>query len=176
MRLYRWIHKCKPAVSTFPQSDLSRLNNQNHHVGEIDKEEIKRHIKRFKNKAPDFSKINKLILENITDKALNQLQNLFNASYSAGYFPNIFKSAVIKSIPKKEKSPIHPINYRPISLLEVPGKLSERVIQGRLYTFLSDNNIIHGRQHGFRPNKGTQTPITTACQTIANALADKNQV
>ena len=61
---------------------------------------------------------------------------------------------MIKFIPKKGKSPIQPINYRPISLLEVPGKLFERIIQGRLNTFISENNIIQERQHGFRSYKG----------------------
>ncbi len=129
-----------------------------------------------KNKAPGFSKINKLILENITDKALPQLKYIFSACYSAGYFPNIFKTAIIKFIPKKGKSPIQPINYRPISLLEVLGKLYERVIQGRLSTFIYVNNIIQERQHGFITYKGTHTALTTTYETIADSLADKKQV
>ncbi len=60
-------------------------------------------------------------------------------------------------------------------MLEVPGKLFERVIQSRLNTFLLDNNVLHERQHGFRAYKGTHTAITTAYETIANALANKNQ-
>ncbi len=91
--------------------------------------EIRSFIRRFKNKAPGSSKINKVILENIPDKALDHLKHIFNTCYSAGYFPQIFKSAIIKFIPKKDKSPIQPINYRPVSLLEAPGKLFERIIQ-----------------------------------------------
>ena len=115
-------------------------------------------------------------MENIPEKALTQLRNIFNACYSAGYFPNKFKTAIIKFIPKKGKSPIHPINYRPICLLEVPGKLYERVIIGRLNIFISQNNLIQERQHGFRANKGTHTAIATTYETIANSLADKKQV
>lgn len=69
------------------------------------------------------------------------------------------------------KSPLNPLNYRPISLLEVPGKLYERLILARLNTFLSEHKIIKERQHGFRPSKGTHTAITTTYETIANALA-----
>ncbi len=68
------------------------------------------------------------------------------------------------------------MNYRPISLLEVPGKIFERTIQARINTFLSENNILKKRQHGFRPYKGTHTAITITYETIANALADKKQV
>ncbi len=68
------------------------------------------------------------------------------------------------------------MNYRPISLLEVPGKIFERLIQARLNTFLSENNVLKERQHGFRPYKGTSTAITTTYETIASAIADKKQV
>ncbi len=115
-------------VTSCPTSNLSRLSNENFQTREIEKEGIKRYIQKFKNKAPGFSKISKVILQNCTDKALEQLKNLYNACYSAGYFPQIFKRAIIKFIPKKDKSPVQPINYRPISLLEVPGKLYERII------------------------------------------------
>ncbi len=52
-------------------------------------------------------------------------------------------------ISKRDKTPTNPINYRPIALLEVPGKIFERLIQSRLKTFLNDNNILKERQHGF---------------------------
>ncbi len=133
-------------------------------------------MQKFKNKAPGFSKVSKIILQNCTYNALEQLQNIFNACYSAGYFPEFFKKAIIKFIPKKDKSPILPINYRPISLLEVPGKLYERIILGRLNTFLSSNNILKDRQYGFRKSKGTTTAIATTYEMIANALAGKQQV
>ncbi len=48
-------------------------------------------------------------------------------------------------------------------------------MQGRLNSFLIDN-IINDRQHGFRPQKGPFTAQTVIHETIANALANKNQV
>ncbi len=62
------------------------------------------------------------IIEKCTEKALDQLTNIYNACHSTGYFPQAFKKAIIKLIPKENKSPKNPLNYRPIFLLEVPGK------------------------------------------------------
>ncbi len=75
------------------------------------------------------------------------------------------------SPPQKKtiKSPVNPINYRPISLLEVLGKIFERLIQARLNTFLSENDIIKELQHGFWTYKGTHTAITTIYEAITNA-------
>ncbi len=155
---------------------MNRLNTEDFNTRAITVEEIKGFIRRSKKKSPGSTKINKEILEKCTDKTLEQLKNIFNACLSAGYFPNVFKEATVTFIPKKDKTPINPINYRPISLLEVPGKIFEKIIQARLNSFLNDNNVLNERQHGFRTYKGTHTAITTIYETIANALAEKKQV
>ncbi len=61
-------------------------------------------VRRTKKKTPGSTKINKQILEKCTDKTLEQLKNIYNACLSAGYFPNGFKEAIIKFIPKKDKN------------------------------------------------------------------------
>ena len=91
----------KDRVSSFPTSDLSRINNDNHETREIEREEIKSFIRRFKNKGRGSSKIDKLVLEKNSEKGINQLKRIFNACYSAEYVPKSFKSAIIKFIPKK---------------------------------------------------------------------------
>ena len=58
----------------------------------------------------------------------------------------------------------------------MPGKIFEKIIQARLNSFLTENNILKGRQHGFRTYKGTHTAITAIYETIANALAEMKQV
>ncbi len=83
-------------VKFFQTVDTSRLNIQNYHTREITTEEIRGCIRKFENKAPGTSKINKQILEKYTDKAIEQLKNIFNACYSTGYFPHLFKNAMIK--------------------------------------------------------------------------------
>ena len=166
------IQRTKP----FDSTDVSRLDNNNFHIRPITLEEIKRHIKSFKNKAPGSSKINKNILDKCPQNTLISLTNIFNACLSIGYFPSVMKKAIIKFIPKENKDPKNPINYRPISLLETPGKLLEKVILNRLNAYLVDNNIISYRQHGFRANRGTTTAIASSYEKIANSLSDKHQV
>ncbi len=171
-----YINAQRQRTTPFPYVNLDRLNNDTIYTRKIEKTEIQKYLRGCNKKAPGESKISKLILGNITEKAMEQLINIYNACLSIGYFPKTFKKAIIKFIPKGNKPPTDPLNHRPISLLEVPGKLFEKIIQGRLNHFLSLNNIIHDRQHGFRPKKGTNTAIGITYETIANALAEKNQV
>ncbi len=165
------IHRTTPHNT----SDAARLTTDSFYSRPIQSEEIQKHIKRMKHKAPGTTKINKKVLEKCPEKSIEQLCNIFNAAFSSGFFPNAFKTAIIKLIPKENKAPKNPINYRPISLLEVPGKIYEKIILGRLNAFLIDNNVIKERQHGFRPKKGTSTAIATSYEIIANALSDKHQ-
>ncbi len=129
-------HRTTPYNTT----DLTRLNNTNAHTRPITIEEIKRYLRRTKNKAPGSSKINKIVLEKCPEKAIVTLTNILNACFSIGHFPTVFKKAVIKLIPKENKNPKNPINYRPISLLETPGKIFEKAILSRLNAFLTQIN------------------------------------
>lgn len=163
-------------LRTYDTVDLNRLDTNNILTRKIEIEDVEKLIKKTKKKAPGQSKISKAIMEKLTKKALQQITNIYNACLATGYFPTILKKAVIKFIPKENKSPTEPLNYRPISLLELPGKLLEKIILQKLNIFLATNNIIKDRQHGFRPQRGTTTAIAVIYETIANALAERKQI
>lgn len=72
---------------------------------------------------------------------------------STKYFPDRFKRAIKKLIPKPNEDHINPINYRPISLLEVPGKITEKIINKRLWKYIEEKNIIPDTQHDNEGNR-----------------------
>ena len=79
-------------------------------------------------------------------------------------------------IPKAGTSGTAVKDKRPISLLNVDGKLLDKILNKRLYTFLEENNLQNERQHGFRRNRGTQTAILTLHETISKHLSLKHKV
>ena len=130
--------------------------------------EIQQILKDFKNnKAPGESKINKVLLLNLPIPAIKRYRDIINLTISMGYFPIIFKNGLIILIPKPGKDPRNPINYRPITLLEVPGKILEKIINTRVHKFCERNNIFHEHQYGFRAGRGTDTAITKIYETVA---------
>jgi len=142
----------------------------------ITPEEIINTIKHTKNTTPGASNINKTIIEHLPPTMIRKLRHIFNACLATGYFPDKFKHATITLIAKSGKSAHEVGNYRPISLLEVPGKLLERLITRRLITHLENNNKHNSRQYGFRPHRGTESAIALAYEEIALGLANKHQI
>lgn len=63
------------------------------------------------------------------------LTTIFNGALASGHFPRKLKSAIIHLIPKAGKTPDTPAHFRPLSLLEIPGKILERIIN----SILTDN-------------------------------------
>ena len=79
------------------------------------------------------------------------LSHLFNLSVELGYFPTIWKSALVVPVPKKKLATIN--DLRPISLLPIISKVLEALvlksIKPRLLEMYGNN------QFGFRPSSST---------------------
>ena len=142
IRVNNYLHTNQHRITPSPTTDMASLNSNNFITRPITVQEVKRHIRQTKNKAPGKSEIHKTIIEQCPDNTIKMLVNIYNASFASGYFPNTFKQAIIKFIPKENKPLTNPINYRPISLLEIPGKLFEKILLNRLNAFLLEHQIL----------------------------------
>lgn len=172
----QFLNDTLPRQSPYHYSDLSRLDDDNNPLSSsIRNEDINNIIKRLKSTCPGQSGINKIILKQLPPPYITRLRNIFNASLSAGYFPDFFKTATIKLIPKPGKPPHAAANFRPISLLEVPGKIFERIINKRLRIHLENNELYNPAQFGFRSGRGTTHALAIATETIAQKKADSGQ-
>lgn len=74
------------------------------------------------------------------------LTYIFNLSIEMGEFPSSWKNANVILIPK-DGSKTDPNNYRPISLLPLPGKMLEKLVHHRLFQYINSNSI--GTAGGF---------------------------
>lgn len=152
--------------------NLDRIPN----AEKITERELLHCLRKFKEKTPGLTGITRNVLLNLPQMGIDKLLHIYNASLSAGYFPDDLKKTKMIFIPKEGKDKKDIINYRPISLLEITGKLFEKILNNRLLTFLENHNILNVRQHGFRRNRGTHTALAIITDTIARAKANKDQV
>lgn len=93
---------------------------------------------------------------------------IFNLSIDQGIFPMEWKKANVILIPKDGPKD-NPSNYRPISLLPLPGKMLEKLIHRRLFNYLEDNSILTERQGGFRLGYSTALTATSFVMDILHA-------
>ena len=100
---------------------------------------------------------------------------IVNLSFKTGIFPDRCKLAKIIPIYKKE-DPLFCSNYRPISLLPIYSKIFEKAIYSRMYSFLSDNNLLYEKQFGFRANHSTNHALTSTIENIKLQLDGGNFV
>ena len=98
-----------------------------------------------------------------------QLVYLFNLSLSTSIFQSKWKSATV--IPLfKGGNKLDVSNYRPISLLPLPGKLLEKIVHKRLSTYLEVNDLLCDEQCGFRKERSTVHSIVRLTDALLNAI------
>lgn len=98
--------------------------------------------------------MNKTILSHFPAGAWTRLRDILNVALSAGYFPDRFSEAM-RMLVKPGKAPACPDSYKPISLLEVPRNLFERILTRRLRNHLEWDGHYNSTQYGFRRRKNT---------------------
>jgi len=91
---------------------------------------------------------------------------------TTGEFPDSWKIAHITPIPKI-CSPSSSSEYRPISVLPVLSKLFEKVLYYRVYSYLTEHNLINKRQYGLRENHSTEQAITPIYDELLRNVNNK---
>ena len=80
----------------------------------------------------------------LTGRGLNKL-------WEDGTFPDSWSSSTLIPILKLRKPPADPASYRPISLSSCASKFMERMVNGRIRTYLEPSKLLSPYQNGFRP-------------------------
>ena len=103
------------------------------------------------------------------------LAKYFNHCLMEGYFPDILKTGRISPIYKKENEELLE-NYRPVSTLPVFGKILEKLIYRRFYSFFVAKGTINENQFGFRKNHSTSHALNYSVESIECLLRNKQHV
>ena len=92
-----------------------------------------------------------------------------------GIFPNDLKTGRISPIYKKDNEELLE-NYRPVSTLAVFGKIFEKIIYSRLYSFFQSQNTLYENQYGFRKNHSTSHALNFSVNYVESCLKKKQHV
>ena len=120
-------------------------------------------------KSSSILHLNSKILKISFITLLVQLTHLFNCSLGTNIFPCEWKIGKIVPIPKtKERQYV--TNWRPISLLALPGKLLEKIVHKQLYAHLRSQNLLSEKQHGFTKCKSTSTAVQDLMSYVCECI------
>lgn len=138
--------------------------------------ELKNALKRTNNSSPGPDGISYIMLKHLSKNSLVNLLYLYNRIWVEQTFPNSWQTATIIPIPKPNKKPTDPNNYRPIALTNCLSKVLERMVNSRLTYFLETHNCISPFQSGFRQGRSTLDNLIYLETQIRNAFLKKNHL
>ena len=136
-----------------------------HKISDID---VIKAVSRFSNwSSPGNDGINGYVLKSSLPAIIKQITTLINMSIQSSIFPTIFKTAQITPIPKIPEAHT-PDQHRPISLLSLLSKLTERIIYNQLYHHLKE--YLTSSQHGYKLGRSTLTALLEISDKILHAM------
>ena len=152
---------------------LPNSENSSMFLEDTDPDEIVDIIKEFDNHKS--SDIPIFVIKHCALTIAPILCSLYNHCMKDGIFPSILKFGKISSVFKKgSKDKIE--NYRPISTLPIFGKIFEKILYKRVYSFVTSRNIISENQFGFRANHSTSHAIHNFVNFIKSSHAKGKHV
>ncbi|CAK1602560.1 unnamed protein product [Parnassius mnemosyne] len=151
----------------------NRLNNTEFNITTATESEVYKVITAIGTKASGHDLINIDMVRISLPVTLPIITGIINESINTKIFPDPWKLAKIKPIPKSPN--VQEINnLRPISILPTLSKILERVVCSQLTRYLKDNHILPEIQSGFRRGYGTETALLHVTDDITTA-SDKGK-
>ena len=105
-------------------------------------------------KSSGLNNISSFIVREAFLSIIPEITHLYDLSLTTSNFPAEWKKALVVPIPKTGDLTLVQ-NYRPISLLPLPGKILEKLVHLQLADYLESNSLLTEVQHGFRRNHST---------------------
>jgi len=165
-----------------PMSDISPLN----YMGDASRSsmfaspvtplDVRRVIVALPNKPTSFQNVPIFIYKHLSELLSPVIADLFNMSIRSGIFPQCLKLARVVPVFKGGDSK-YVGNYRPISILSTMSKIFEKLMYGKLMSFLSNTRVLSSHQYGFREGRSTSEAILEFLQhTYASLDAKKLEI
>lgn len=124
-------------------------------------------------KASEYDKISARVLNDSCESIAPVISRLVNSSFQMAAFPKAWKIAEVIPVPKEGNSE-EAANNRPISLLPILSKVSERLAHKQFVEFLITNDKLSLYQSGNRKMYSTETAHINVSDNLLKAIDEKS--
>ena len=136
-------------------------------VGQLEVHKVIKSINTSKSSGLD--NISSLVIKTAFESLIPEVTFMYNLSFDRACFPNNWKKALVVPIPKQGNL-TKVQNYRPISLLPLPGKVLEKLVHHQLSDHFETESLLAEEQYGFRKNHSTIHAIAQVTNFINKKL------
>ena len=88
-------------------------------------------------------------------------------------FPPVWKHTQVISILRPGKKPALPSSYHPISLLDMIGKLFEKILLTRTQSEVSGCGLLNNEQFRLKPQNGTALQLARSIERVTRDFGEK---
>ena len=120
-------------------------------------------------KAMGPDELSNWVLKECKEQLVEPIWEVINTSLIEGRVPREWKRANIMPIYKGGKK-TEPMNYRPVSLTSVVGKLCEIIIKNKWKECLEENEVVSNCQFGFRKGRSCVTNLLSFYTRVIDAV------
>lgn len=158
-------------ISTLSFYEFGRFGDSEFSLQEVSQQAIAKVLGKIKSRAEGIDGINLDMFLLTLPYSLGLLTSIINSSIRSSTFPEAWKIARIKPLPKK----VNAVDFgdlRPVSVLPMLSKVLEKVVCSQLVTYLENNNILPSVQSGFRKAHSTSTALLDVVDNIITSQDD----
>ena len=131
-------------------------------------------VKSLKSNACGIDNISSQFLKLAIDFIAPFIAHIINSSFKYNRFPDRWKHAIIKPIPKND-NPTSPTDFRPISLLPAISKIHEKAACFQICEFFKHNSRLDNLQSAYKKFHSTTSALLHITDDIYRAI-DKSLV
>lgn len=156
------------SLSELTYFEFSRHNSSSFTLKPTTQSNIARILNSVKSNAEGCDNININMVILTLPATLECITSIINRSIEIATFPEVWKLAKIRPLPKIPNA-ADIKDLRPISILPVLSKVMEKVVSSQLVDYLEKNNILPDMQSGFRKARSTTTALLDVTDNILSA-------
>ena len=137
----------------------------------VSEEDVTKIVKSINTNSMGADNLNAFILKLFIDRVSVVLTHIINLSFETNTFPDRWKLAIIKPIPKIP-FPLKESDFRPISLLCTLSKIIGKISSRQIIMYLNKFGLFDPNQSAYKANHGCTTALIKITDDILDSIDD----